>query len=180
MNTYPDDKVLALVQAARECEAQYDDDLFNAISALETSRGEQAATDRSCENSMEDVAKLINDGENEEAFKELRKIHGLVNRFVCQSCGNIYAEVTGFRCPKCGETVKVMVVVEKQTPPASRFAPFVPPFRYSHGCVTDSKNKMILEVRSWKYLKAESKDEAIKVQDRIGHAIAAAMNKETP
>ena len=64
--------------------------------------------------------------------------------------------------------------------PASPFAPFVPPFKYDgHEYIADSKGNKVLDIRGWGYLTAVCKlteEQAIEVQDHIGHAVAAAMN----
>lgn len=60
---------------------------------------------------LEAVARLLNEGEHSEALKELRRMHGLVNRWVCILCGHS-CDWTMFKCPRCEAQVSARVVVE--------------------------------------------------------------------
>ena len=62
----------------------------------------------------------------------------------------------------------------------------MPPFSYKQmeGCgwIADANGDKVLDIRGWGYLTAVcklSEEQAIEVQGRIGHAVAAAMNKES-
>ena len=65
---------------------------------------------------MEEIVRLLNMGETSEALYELRKLHGLVNRFVCVECGHAFDIVTGWKCADCGGDVEVKVVIYNKEP----------------------------------------------------------------
>jgi len=62
---------------------------------------------------LQEIAQLLTDGEYDEAMKELRAMHGLVNRFVCCLCGKISPDAAAVMCPVCNGYVEIRVVVEK-------------------------------------------------------------------
>jgi len=76
---------------------------------------EQGAPD--CEPpALEEIARLLNGGEHAEALKELRRMHGLVDRFVCTNCGDISSSTgPGFVCRECGGYLTTRVVAAKET-----------------------------------------------------------------
>lgn len=64
-----------------------------------------------------EIAQLLNSNEYTEALRELRKMHGLVNRFVCSSCGAMSDTITGqglISC-RCGTACVEKVVLESDT-----------------------------------------------------------------
>jgi NAD-dependent SIR2 family protein deacetylase len=66
---------------------------------------------------LAEVAQLLNEGEQSEALKELRKICGLVSRWKCEKCGDSTTAVRGrdfrmFICNYCGGQIKSRVVIE--------------------------------------------------------------------
>jgi len=69
---------------------------------------------------LDEIARLLSEGEHGEALQELRKMHGLVNRFVCPACADVCAFTRGGRCSKCGSEVQARVVVEQ---PEAAIAP---------------------------------------------------------
>lgn len=78
----------------------------------ETARVSIDTEEETKRSALAEIAKLLNEGESWEALKELRRMHGLVNRFVCETCGHVCARVTGFRCPQCAGIVNTRVVIE--------------------------------------------------------------------
>jgi len=65
--------------------------------------------------------------------------------------------------------------------------PFNPPFHYEEigGCVMDSENRIVLEVRGWGYLTGRcglnlSDKVACGVQDRFGRHLAELLNQDHP
>ena len=63
---------------------------------------------------LEQIAKLLTDGESTEALRQLREIHGLVDSFQCKKCTLTRLQSFGFRCPTCGGVMKLKVIVEKR------------------------------------------------------------------
>lgn len=61
---------------------------------------------------LDEVIQLLNDNEYSEVLKTFRKHFGLVNRFVCNSCGRVDARITRI-CPDCGGSYNAKVVREK-------------------------------------------------------------------
>ncbi len=63
---------------------------------------------------LEEIARLLNDGEHAEALKALRRMHGL--KFVCTNCGDISSSTgPGFVCRECGGYLTTRVVAAKET-----------------------------------------------------------------
>jgi len=69
-----------------------------------------------CESpALEEIARLLNEGEDAEALKEFRRMHGLINQFVCTNCGNISSSTGhGFACRECGGELTARVVIEQE------------------------------------------------------------------
>jgi hypothetical protein len=59
---------------------------------------------------LAEIIRLLNDGELGEALKEFRRMHSLVNRFLCNACGHISDHSTISKCDECGGDIKVVVV----------------------------------------------------------------------
>lgn len=74
-----------------------------------------------CESpALEEIARLLNDGEHAEALKEFRRMHGLIDQFVCTNCGNISSSTgPGFACRECGGelTARVVITQTDSNPP---------------------------------------------------------------
>jgi hypothetical protein len=67
---------------------------------------------------LSEIIQLLNAGADSEALKEFRKLHGLVNRFVCKTCGrtSLGVDVPGV-CSCCGGAVRVRVVYQPDKEP---------------------------------------------------------------
>ena len=64
---------------------------------------------------LDDVVELLNADEHSEALKELRSHFGLVNRWVCVSCGHAQDKlVLPDGCDSCGADMNVKIVRAKE------------------------------------------------------------------
>ena len=64
---------------------------------------------------VKEAVDLLNDNEYDEALQVFRRHFGLVNRFVCELCGNAQASlVLQNGCNKCGsQAIHGRVIIEK-------------------------------------------------------------------
>lgn len=79
--------------------------------------------------------------------------------------------------------------VDPQVKPFDSYAPYLPwspPFHHECGCIFDSQQRKVLDVRGWGFLtgqgiggKGLDHDVAAKVQDDLGKRIAALMNRDS-
>lgn len=63
------------------------------------------------EKMISEALALLNDGETAEALKVFRRHFGLVNRWVCLSCGHVSNSVSSAGCAACGSRDVVVRVV---------------------------------------------------------------------
>lgn len=64
---------------------------------------------------LTDILRLLNEGETCEALREFRVMFGMVNRFLCKSCGLESAAIRGSGCVRCGSHDFGTVIVMEPT-----------------------------------------------------------------
>ena len=81
-----------------------------------------------------------------------------------------HPDITTSVCVDCNGMGLIRMIEPAKPAPAAPFAPFVGPFRWQWNCVVDSRDIPIAQL---------TMNTRIDDRDRIGNAVASAMNKES-